>query len=131
VLLPRIAGPAFVCGFPVEVSPLARHSADDPTIADRFELVIDGREFVNGYSELNVPEEQEARFRAEIAAAARGDLEAHPGDLAFVRALEYGLPPTAGIGIGIDRLVMLLAEVSSIRDVILFPMLRPEAGPPT
>ncbi|MHB1716916.1 MAG: lysine--tRNA ligase [Acidimicrobiales bacterium] len=130
VLLPHITRPTFVCGFPVEVSPLSRHSADDPAIADRFELVIDGREFVNGYSELNVPEEQEARFRAEIAAAARGDLEAHPGDLAFVRALEYGLPPTSGIGIGIDRLVMLLAEVSSIRDVILFPMLRPEAGPP-
>ena len=120
--------PVFICGFPVEVSPLARHRADDPTIADRFELVIDAKELANGYSELNVPEEQEERFMVEAAAAASGDLEAHPADRAFVRALEYGLPPTSGIGIGIDRLVMLLAEVTSIRDVILFPILRPEAS---
>ena len=119
--------PVFICGFPVEVSPLARHRPDDPTVADRFELVIDAKELANGYSELNVPEEQEERFVTEAAAAASGDLEAHPADRAFVRALEYGLPPTSGIGIGIDRLVMLLAEVTSIRDVILFPILRPEA----
>jgi lysyl-tRNA synthetase class 2 len=119
-------GPQFICGYPIEVSPLARHRADDPELADRFELVIDGKEFANGYSELNLPEEQESRFVAEAAAAAKGDLEAHPADRAFVRALEYGLPPTSGIGIGIDRLVMLLAEVEAIRDVILFPMLRPE-----
>ncbi len=118
----------FICGFPVAVSPLARHRPDDPTLADRFELVIDGKELANGYSELNVPEEQEARFATEAAAAASGDLEAHPADRAFVRALEYGLPPTSGIGIGLDRLVMLLAEVTSIRDVILFPILRPEAS---
>ncbi|MBV8462560.1 MAG: lysine--tRNA ligase [Acidimicrobiales bacterium] len=127
VLLPTTRDPVFVVGFPVEVSPLARRSPDDPTLADRFELCIDGRELANGYSELNIPEEQEARFLREAKAAAQGDLEAHPADLAFVRALEYGLPPTAGIGIGIDRLVMLLAEVEAIRDVILFPMLRPEA----
>jgi lysyl-tRNA synthetase, class II len=127
LLMPGTVGPIFVCGYPVEVSPLARHSPDDPTLVDRFELVIGGRELANGYSELNDPDEQEERFRAEAAAAASGDLESHPADRAFVRALEYGLPPTAGIGIGIDRLVMLVAEVSSIRDVILFPMLRPEA----
>jgi lysyl-tRNA synthetase, class II len=128
ILLPTVADPVFVCGFPVEVSPLARHTADDPTMADRFELAIDAKEFANGYSELNIPEEQQERFRGEAEAVAHGDLEAHPADLAFVRALEYGLPPTSGIGIGVDRLVMLLAEVEAIRDVILFPMMRPEAG---
>jgi lysyl-tRNA synthetase, class II len=128
ILLPTVVDPVFVCGFPVEVSPLARHTADDPTLADRFELAIDAKEFANGYSELNIPEEQQERFRGEAEAVAHGDLEAHPADLAFVRALEYGLPPTSGIGIGVDRLVMLLAEVEAIRDVILFPMMRPEAG---
>jgi lysyl-tRNA synthetase, class II len=127
ILLPTIVNPVFVCGFPVEVSPLARHTADDPTLADRFELAIDAKEFANGYSELNIPEEQQERFRGEAEAVARGDLEAHPADLAFVRALEYGLPPTSGIGIGVDRLVMLITEVEAIRDVILFPMMRPEA----
>ena len=102
--------------------------SDDPTLADRFELVIDGQELANGYSELNVPEEQETRFAAEAVTAATGDPEAHPADRAFVRALEYGLPPTSGIGIGLDRLVMLLAEVTSIRDVILFPILRPQTS---
>ncbi len=126
LLLPTITDPLFVCGFPVEVSPLARHTSSDPTMADRFELCIDGKEFANGYSELNIPEEQEERFDAMTVAAAKGDLEAHPADLAFVRALEYGLPPTSGIGLGVDRLIMLLAEVEAIRDVILFPMMRPE-----
>ena len=119
--------PEFVCGFPVEVRPLARHTGDDPTLADRFELVINAKELANGYSELNIPEEQQERFRVG-GAAAHGDPEAHPADQAFVRALEYGLPPTSGIGVGVDRLVMLLAEVGSIRDVILFPLLRPEAA---
>ncbi len=128
VLLPTVVDPVFVCGFPVEVSPLARRTEDDPTLADRFELAIDGKELANGYSELNIPEEQQERFQHEADAAAHGDLEAHPADLSFVRALEYGLPPTSGIGLGIDRLVMLLAEVEAIRDVILFPMLRPEAA---
>ena len=108
--------------------PLARQSPLEPTITDRFELVISGRELANGYSELNDPDEQAERFRAEAAAAAGGDAEAHPADAAFVRALEYGLPPTAGIGIGIDRLIMLFAEVPAIRDVILFPIMRPEAA---
>ena len=126
LLLPTVVSPVFICGFPVEVSPLARHTADDPALADRFELAIDAKEFANGYSELNIPEEQKERFRGEAEAVARGDLEAHPADVAFVRALEYGLPPTSGIGIGVDRLIMLLAEVEAIRDVILFPMMRPE-----
>lgn len=128
VLLPDMVHPQFVIGFPVEVSPLARHTAGDPTMADRFELCIAAKEFANGYSELNVPEEQAARFEFSAAAKAGGDAEAHPADQAFLRALEHGLPPTAGIGIGIDRLIMLLAEVEAIRDVILFPMLRPEAA---
>jgi lysyl-tRNA synthetase class 2 len=128
ILLPTVVDPVFVCGFPVSVSPLARRTHDDPTLADRFELAIDAKEFANGYSELNIPEEQQDRFRVEADAVARGDLEAHPADVAFIRALEYGLPPTSGIGIGVDRLVMLLAEVEAIRDVILFPMMRPEAG---
>ena len=93
ILLPTVVDPVFVCGFPVEVSPLARRTQDDPTMADRFELAIDAKEFANGYSELNIPEEQQERFRGEADAVARGDLEAHPADLAFVRALEYGLPP--------------------------------------
>jgi len=126
ILLPTITDPVFVCGFPVEVSPLARHSTEDPTIADRFELCIDAKEFANGYSELNIPEEQLERFHGEEAAAAKGDQEAHLADEAFIRALEYGLPPTSGIGLGVDRLIMLLAEVEAIRDVILFPMMRPE-----
>ncbi|MGB7053401.1 MAG: lysine--tRNA ligase [Acidimicrobiales bacterium] len=128
VILPTVVDPVFVVGFPIEVSPLARRTAKDPTLADRFELCIDGREFANGYSELNIPEEQEERFVGEAKAVARGDLEAHPADVAFIRALEYGLPPTSGIGVGVDRLAMLLAEVEAIRDVILFPMMRPEAS---
>jgi lysyl-tRNA synthetase class 2 len=128
VLLPTITDPIFVCGFPIEVSPLARHSAEDPAMADRFQLCIDAREFANGYSELNVPEEQHERFQRGAAAAAKGDEEAQLPDQSFLRALEYGLPPTSGIGLGIDRLVMLLAEVEAIRDVILFPMMRPEAN---
>lgn len=126
VLLPLVTNPVFVYDLPIDVSPLARSSDEDPTMADRFELCIDGKEFVNGYSELNNPEVQGERFAREVSLAAQGDGEAMPVDAAFVRALEYGLPPTSGIGLGIDRLVMLLAGVEAIRDVILFPMLRPE-----
>ena len=126
LLMGETAGPVFIYHYPTEVSPLARQSAEDPTITDRFELVIGGRELANGYSELNDPDEQAKRFEAEAEAASGGDAEAHPADAAFVRALEYGLPPTSGIGIGIDRLIMLLAEVSAIRDVILFPIMRTE-----
>ncbi len=127
VLMNKTVGPVFIYHYPTEVSPLARHSVSDPTVTDRFELVIAGRELANGYSELNDPDEQNERFQAEAVAAAGGDVEAHPADAAFVRALEYGLPPTSGIGIGIDRLIMLFAEVPAIRDVILFPIMRPEA----
>jgi lysyl-tRNA synthetase, class II len=127
LLMGQTLGPVFIYHYPTEVSPLARQSLQDPTLTDRFELVIGGRELANGYSELNDPDEQARRFDAEAAAAAGGDAEAHPADIAFVRALEYGLPPTSGIGIGIDRLIMLLAEVPAIRDVILFPVMRPEA----
>ena len=126
ILMGETAGPVFIYHYPTEVSPLARQSSEDPTVTDRFELVIGGRELANGYSELNDPDEQAKRFEAEAAAASGGDAEAHPADAAFVRALEYGLPPTSGIGIGIDRLIMLLAEVSAIRDVILFPIMRTE-----
>jgi len=126
-LMGRTLGPVFIYHYPTEVSPLARQSLDDPMVTDRFELVIGGRELANGYSELNDPDEQAKRFQAEAAAAAGGDAEAHPADTAFVRALEYGLPPTSGIGIGIDRLIMLFADVPAIRDVILFPIMRPEA----
>ncbi len=127
ILMSQTLGPVFIYHYPTEVSPLARQSAEDPTVTDRFELVIGGRELANGYSELNDPDEQAKRFEAEAAAAAGGEAEAHPADVAFVRALEYGLPPTSGIGIGIDRLIMLLAEVPAIRDVILFPLMRTES----
>jgi lysyl-tRNA synthetase class 2 len=127
LLMGETIGPVFIYRYPTEVSPLARQTLDDPTMTDRFELVVGGRELANGYSELNDPDEQAVRFKAEAAAAVAGDAESHPADEAFLRALEYGLPPTSGIGIGIDRVVMLFAEVSAIRDVILFPMMRPEA----
>ena len=123
-----LVGPMFVVGYPTEISPLARRSPDDPTLADRFELLIGGRELANGYSELNDAVEQRQRFEHEAELVARGDVEAHPADMEFLAALELGLPPTGGIGIGVDRLVMLLAGVASIRDVILFPILRPETG---
>jgi lysyl-tRNA synthetase, class II len=126
---PELVQPTFVTQFPVELSPLARRSDADPHFVDRFELVIGRVEFANGFSELNDPDDQRARFEAQLAARAAGDEAAHMMDEDYVRALEYGLPPTAGEGVGIDRLVMLLAGVSAIRDVILFPQLRPESRP--
>jgi Lysyl-tRNA synthetase (class II) len=111
------------------LSPLARHADDDPNFVDRFELFIGGMECANAFTELNDPDEQRQRFEQQLAARATGDDEAMPLDEDFVRALAYGMPPTAGEGIGIDRLVMLLTNQRSIRDVILFPHLRPESPP--
>ena len=121
-----IVRPTFVTGHPIEVSPLARQDPGDPDVADRFELFIDRSEYANGYSELNDPVEQRQRFEAEQAAKDAGDLERGMVDEDYLRALEYGMPPTAGLGVGVDRLVMLLAGVHNIKDVILFPTLRPE-----
>jgi len=126
---PDLVQPTFVTQFPVELSPLARRNDADPRFVDRFELYVARNEIANAFSELNDPEDQRTRFEAQLAAKAAGDEEANDMDEDYVRALEHGLPPTAGEGIGIDRLIMLLAGVTSIREVILFPHLRPEADP--
>ena len=120
----RLIQPTFVYDFPTEVSPLSKQKPDDPDTVERFELYIGGFEVANAFSELNDPVEQRRRFDAQLADRARGDLEAHEMDADYIRALEYGLPPTAGEGVGIDRLVMLLTNSASIRDVILFPLMR-------
>ena len=123
----KLLDPTFITEYPTEVSPLARRNDSNPEVTDRFEFFIGGREVANGFSELNDPDDQAARFKAQVVAKDAGDDEAMGYDADYIRALEYGLPPTAGVGIGIDRLVMFLTDSASIRDVLLFPAMRPEA----
>jgi len=119
--------PTFITGHPTEISPLAKKNPEDPRITDRFEYFVYGRELANGFTELNDPIDQKARFEEQLKQREAGDEEAHVMDLDFIRALEYGLPPTGGLGIGVDRLVMLLTDSASIRDVLLFPTMKPIA----
>jgi lysyl-tRNA synthetase class 2 len=122
----QLQQPTFITAYPTEVSPLSRCNDHDNFITDRFEFFVGGRELANGFSELNDPEDQAERFRRQVADKEAGDEEAMHYDADYVRALEYGMPPAAGEGIGIDRVIMLLTDAASIRDVILFPHMRPE-----
>jgi lysyl-tRNA synthetase class 2 len=125
---PKLIQPTFILDFPAELSPLAKAKQGEPDVVQRFELYAGGMEIANAYSELNDPREQRARFLEQLRRREEGDLEAHTLDEDYLRALEYGMPPAAGEGIGIDRLVMLFTDSPSIRDVILFPLLKPPHG---
>ena len=124
----KLIQPTFIIDYPTEISPLARASDANHDVTERFELFIAGRELGNGFSELNDPDDQAARFKAQADAKSHGDDEAMYYDADYIRALEYGLPPTAGCGVGIDRFIMLLTDAPTIRDVLLFPHMRPESG---
>jgi lysyl-tRNA synthetase class 2 len=122
----KLINPTFITGYPVEVSPLSRRNDDDPEVSDRFEFFLAGKEIANGFSELNDAEDQAERFQKQVEEKDAGDVEAMHYDADYIRALEYAMPPTAGEGIGIDRLVMILTDSASIRDVVLFPHMRHE-----